>query len=64
MLSEFNFSCFEKPSPLSINVPARFHAFCFSVDSVEIKLASTAVGVNKHGKRSGTLTYEVDMVMV
>ena len=44
MLSEFNFSCFETPNPLSMNVLARFHAFCISCDSVEMKLASTAVG--------------------
>ena len=30
MLSEFNFSCFEKPNLLSINALTRFHAFCFS----------------------------------
>ena len=33
MLSEFNFSCFEKPTSVSSNVPARLHAFCFSCNS-------------------------------
>ena len=48
MLYKFNSSCFEKPTPLSTNVLARFHAFCFSCDSyVEIKQASDGVVRNR-----------------
>ena len=51
MLSEFNFNCFEKPTPVSTNVPLDFMLSAFLVTHVEIKLASTTrVGGNRSMK--------------
>ena len=64
MLSEFNnVNVFEKPISLSINVPARFHAFCFSCNSYRNETSFDGSWMKqRHRKSSGSLTYGIDTV--
>ena len=58
MLSEFHLNCFEKPTPLSTNVPTRFHAFCFSCNSCRDQTSFYgSCKKQRHGEWSGALTY-------